>query len=287
MFDLKANRIGHALRYMMGATAIFVGASLATAVPANAFTLDGIDTSGDNYTESFDLSFDLDEKKKKGKNGGDGSGDKTVTGGEIRVGRDCATCDVFMLFVVPIEIVDNVYGDAAATEGSGWVKADGSPQGHSLGDLLGSDGLEFDLSINGGAVGVSVDYDLDSPGAGSGDGVEGFATSLQLNLVNGFGDDENSPDPILDTDVPEGWVQAVQYELQFAASLFEDGTTIAANDLSEIILHASPNKGKFDNKVTVNCCTPDTTTTVAEPGALSLLGIGLLGFALYRRRRSR
>jgi len=282
MFDLKAKQMGNALRNTMSASAIFVGASMLMATSANAFTLDGIDTAGDNYTASFDLTFDLDGKKD--------DPDKTVNGGKIRIGRDGPDGDVFMLFEVAIDVVDNVYGAAAGTAGSGWVKQDGSPQGHSLSDLLNSDKLEFDLSVGGSSVGVRVEYDLETAGAGSGDGVVGYATSLQLNLVNGFDDGGNSPDPILglSTDETDNWVQAVQYEMQFDGSLFDTGTTIAVNDLSNIILHASPNKGKFDNKVTVTCtsdCTPDTTTTVAEPGMLSILGAGLLGFAMFRRRR--
>lgn len=51
MFEQKAKRSSSIFRCALGATALFAGASLLTAMPANAFTLDGIVTSGDdNYT---------------------------------------------------------------------------------------------------------------------------------------------------------------------------------------------------------------------------------------------
>jgi hypothetical protein len=293
---------------MVCAATLVAAASILTPVPATAFTIDGIVSDDDTYTSNFGLIFELEGKK-------DGIDNKIVDGGTIRVGRD--DTGVFILVEVPIDVVDNVYGIAAATFGSGWVKEDGiSPQGHSLGDLLGSDKLEFDLTTNtddppppvveegkGGKVkppkqprtdpDVSVNYDREGD---DGTGVIVYATSLQYNLAKiasntpGFGDETDSPDPITDPigpDLSADWVQKVQYEMHLDGSLFGDGLPVPS-DLSNFFLHASPNKGKYDNKIKITCagdCDPNTTTKVPEPGTLSLLGAGLLGLAVYRRRR--
>ena len=90
-----------------GSALLALAASIAP-VPAQAFTLDGVLSTGEAaaYTNEFDLTFELE-----------GNGGKTVNGGSIRIGRDGSDGDIFMLVDVPIEITDVVYGDPASVDG--------------------------------------------------------------------------------------------------------------------------------------------------------------------------
>ena len=284
-------------RQIKGLAGLVVGLGLIGATsPAGAFSLDGLLTGADNYTASFDLDF-LVESKTSDPN-------TQVSGGILKIGRDGTDGDIFMFLEVPIAIVDNVFGTAAATAGSGW-----NPPDHPFSKLESSDAFEFKLDVGGTNKFVKVEYieDDGSVQIKNNDGgiLVNAATSLQFNLAQpdgtGFGDILNSPDPIAGLPAT-AWVQSVQYEFQFDGSQFASGTSFDLADLSMAVLHASPNKLSGDNKVRIcglsdfstvggTLCTTTPSTDpppgnqVPEPTSTALFGFGLLGLWLVRRRQ--
>lgn len=277
-------------------------AALHLATPAAAFNVDGIVTGADSYSSTFALDF-LVSNVDFDAFGNPASGDQTVSGGILRLGRTGTTGNVFMHLTVPIAVVDNVYGPDSFVLTTDWA-----PVKHEFSKLVGSDAFEFDISTNDGSKFVKVEYAKGPPEGGpnikdnEGNVLVDVATSLELNLANGFGtnsgSDPQSPDPNnLTPAEAAGWEQAIQYEFEFDGSLFAAGA-IDPSDLAGGILHASPNKLSGSNQVTVPClgialgqpgaCQPTTTPntpSISEPasGALLLAGLGLV--SLYRRRR--
>jgi hypothetical protein len=167
------------------------------ALPAYSFTVDGRVSSDDNCTVSYDLTWYVWDKW----NGA--GGNQKVYGGKLRIGRDGPAGDMYMLVEVPTSIVDNVYGDPADASGSGWT------HGHSFDDLKYSDSFEFQ-TIYGDKF-IEVDY-LNSQTNQAGITNNGYgtlldaATSLEYNLAQGYGDTQNSPDPI-NGSPPSDWIQ--------------------------------------------------------------------------------
>jgi len=193
------------ISFMRRALAVAAVAAFATWQSPRAFEVDGIISASDSYTDTFSIDYVLE------------GGSASVGTGELRIGRDPgADGDVFLFFKAPIAVVDNVYGVAANTAGSGWSS------GHKFDELKGSDKFEFQLLVNSTNKKVSVDYiELDKGnnpivkvnGSDNGGGtLEAQATSLQRNLLNSFGttnDSPGSPDPILDDPTTlVGWEQA-------------------------------------------------------------------------------
>lgn len=260
------------------------------AAPATAFTVDGRLSDDDNYTTVYDMDFYV-------YNTWNGyGGNQLIQGGKLRIGRDGDAGDIYMLLEVPISIVDNVYGSAAQTSGSGWW------YGHSYSDLRKSDSFEFKIATESGTKFIEVDYINNSGQAAiinSGHGtLKDVATSLEYNLAQGYGNSSNSPDPITGTPAAD-WIQAVQYEFRFDGSKFDEGETIGLADLSAAWLHSSPNKLKGKSDVKLKClyyndCSevpvgvddPDTPVALAAPGGGLMFGLaaGLLGFARRRRK---
>lgn len=260
------------------------------AAPAVAFNVDGRLTSDDNYTTVYNMDFYV-------YNTWNGyGGNQRIEGGKLSIGRDGASGDIYMLLEVPTSIVDNVYGSAAQTNGSGWN------YGHPFSDLKYSDSFEFQIGTNCGSSFIDVDY-INSNGqasiSSSGGGMlKDVATSLEYNLSQGYGDLSNSPDPIAGSP-PSDWIQAVQYELRLDGSQFASGETIGLADLSSAWLHASPNKLKGNSEIKLKClyynnCTevpvsqedtiPPTAIPAPAGGLLFGLAVGVLGF--MRRRRA-
>ena len=201
-----------------------------------------------------------------------------------------------MLLEVPTSIVDNVYGAAAGTSGSGWN------YGHPFSDLKYSDAFEFQIATECGSSFIEVDYTNSSGEASirnSGGGtLKDVATSLEYNLSQGYGNLTNSPDPIAGSP-PSDWIQSVQYELRLDGSQFAAGTTIGLADLSSAWLHASPNKLKGNSDIKLKClyynnCTevpvsnedpiPPTAIPAPAGGLMFGLAVGVLGFVRRRRR---
>ena len=281
-------------KYAANGLAVGIAAAmLQFATPAAAFSVDGIVTGADAYTSTFDLDFLVENIGGRGTN--------ATRTGQLRLGRDGAAGNIFMHLTVPISVVDNVYGPDAFVLTTDWA-----PVKHEFAKLVGSDGFEFNIATTGGSKFVKVEYAKNdgNPNIKNNDGTVllDVATSLELNLANGFGDNvatgganPQSPDPAAP---PAGWEQAIQYEFEFDGMLFAPGA-IGPSALANGILHASPNKLDGDNKVLIPClgiaagqtgaCEPTTPppTAMSEPasGALFLAGLGLL--SLYRRRQAR
>lgn len=261
------------------------------AVPASAFTVDGVVSSDDNYTTVYAMDFYV-------YNTWNGyGGNQRVEGGKLSIGRDGTNGDIFMLLEVPTTIVDNVYGNAANSSTGWWY-------GHSYYDLKASDSFEFKVDTECGDSFIEVDY-INSSGQASirnsGGVLEDVATSLEYNLANGYGNSSNSPDP--NSNPPSGWVQAVQYEFRFDGSKFAPGDTIGLADLSNAWLHSSPNKLKGNSEIKLKCIyygncaeipvqvddpNPEEPPVVALPapggGLMFGLAVGLLGY--LRRRKA-
>lgn len=276
-----------------GLSVITAAAALVlSAAPAFAFTVDGKVSADDNYTTSYDLDFYVWNT-----NNGAG-GNQRVQGGKLRVGRDGPSGDMYMMVEIPTSIVDNVYGDAADTAGSGWT------QGHPFNDLRYSDQFEFAIKSDCSDKVMQVDYlNSQTNQANITRNDSGYlldaASSLEYNLANGYGDAQSSPDPIAGTP-PAGWIQTVQYEFKLKGEKFETGSTIGLADLSWAWLHASPNKLNGYKDIKLKClyynnCELSTSQSEPPPVALSApsgsiifaIATGILGMAQRRNRKRR
>ena len=264
-------------------------ALLFSAESALAFTVDGRVGSDDNYTVAYDLDFYVWNTDN-----GNG-GNQRVEGGKLRIGRDGPAGDMYMMVEVPTSIVDNVYGAAAATPGSGWT------QSQPFNNLRYSDSFEFKVNTIYGEKVIDVDYiNGQTLQAGIKRNDYGVlidvATSLEYNLAQGYGDTTNSPDPIAGNP-PSGWIQTVQYEFQMKGHKFTSGSMIGLADLSWAWLHASPNKLKGHSEIKLKCLyynscdisteiPEDPPVAIAAPGAglIFAIAVGALGFS--RRRKT-
>lgn len=242
--------------------------------------VDGRFETSDGYSLGLLVTLEVEGGKK--------SGNVSADNGVLWLYQDPATSDLFVNFTLPLTLVDNSYGDNAI----GWGDAAPSGKNHNFKDFKGSDGARF--TITDGAGNVVFDFTLDYISA-SGDVPSGFSslgiggngdvyagsaasllawgTSLDYNF-NALGHVLTEDSPATDENYTEnpnlpGWVFEVTYEFQIDGSLFADN---GFGGLTIPIVHSSPNK-IAKNKV---FGTVATTTTVPEPAAVALLGLGSL-----------
>ena len=256
---------------------------------AMAFTVDGRVSGDDNYTVSYDLTFYVWNTNS--------GGDQIVEGGSLRLGRDGANGDIFMLLELPTSIVDNVYGDPSEDPNSGWA----GKHYHTYTHIVQSDAFEFEVATTSGDQFIKIDYlNGDTQSARIESDVSGTvvsaASSIQYNLSKGYGDTINSLDPYSGSP-PADWLKAVQYEIRLDGSRFASGELLNLADISSPWLHLSPNKLKGDKLVKVKCLyysncelsddqqEPPPVAMPAPGGALIFaIAVGVLGYA--RRRRT-
>lgn len=279
--------VGRLIGLAIGA-GLWLGASLG-ASSSYAFTVDGRVSSDDSYSVSYDLTYYVWNTQS--------GGNKIVSGGHLRLGRDGDAGDIYLMLELPTSLVDNVYGAPAYDSDSGWTQKNA----HSFKDLHRSDAFEFTVATTSGDKFIKVDYlnadtlsaEFESTGFGT---AISAATSLQYNLSQGYGDTQNSPDPYNSTP-PSDWLSAVQYEIRLDGSRFEAGELINLADISSPWLHISPNKLRGEKYVKVKCVyynncelsddtgEPPPVAMPAPGGAVIFaLAAGLLGFR--RRRRA-
>ena len=262
----------------LGILTLLAVASVATAAPI----VDGRFDPAEGYSQGWYVDFAVERS------------DAIVTGGQLWVHEDGATGDVTVLFIQPLTLVDNTYGDNAI----GWGKSVApSGKNHNFSDLLGSDKAQFVFTDGAGRTVLDVTADYisasgDPSGYGSlgvvgGDGavnvgdasdVLAVRTSLDYNF-NVLGHVLTTDSPATDADYTPnptygGWVFEVAYEMRVAGAAFGDD---GFGGVDIPIVHDSPNKiGK--NKVY-----PDPGPPVPEPATIGLLATGSL--AVWRRRK--
>ncbi|MHC4983716.1 MAG: PEP-CTERM sorting domain-containing protein [Planctomycetota bacterium] len=271
-----AERLGinSTMALLVSVAVVFVFSGRAAALPVT----DGRFDPNEGYNLGRNVSFTVEGSAA------------TVTGGQLWTHVDDATGDVHVVFIQPLELVDNTYGETAV----GWGGDAPSGKRHELNDLVESDMARFVFADTSGQTVLDVTMDYISGHAKSygclgvtgGDGevtvgsaasVLGAATSLDYNFNTlGYVLTKNSPatdDAYAENPGYPGWIFEVVYELHVAGSAFGES---GFGDLTVPIVHDSPNKigkGKVYPEIEY----------IPEPVTLCLLCLGGLFTALRRR----
>jgi hypothetical protein len=268
------------------------------------FDINGNIDADENYHISLGIDFFRDI---------DGTIELVATGGALHMSRDTVTKDVYIAFVVPLSVNDNLYGDVK--KGS-WYPSwypEWTTTGHSYGDLAESDLGNFEFRGENGSTlyEMNLDYygvEADKETVDNTPGPEvTYATSFAYNLANVTGDyTVNSPRPEADfedttdefgvyTHPDDGWVYNMIYEFKIDGSVFE-----GEEDFSLLIgtSHNSPVKlgKKKDFGILLIAPTGDIPdlgggesvlisyeANAPEPATMTLLALG--GIAMLRRRK--
>lgn len=128
-------------------------AALTMVTASPAFAIPSVDgkISVDEYSDSFSINFEIEGIEKDAPN-------ITTFGdtGTLYYHQDSGTKDLFMAFIQPLSLVDNVYGPGTPVDYTG---KDGVPKEHKFTDLTGSDKAQFKFSDSQGTL--ILDFTLD------------------------------------------------------------------------------------------------------------------------------
>jgi len=279
------------------------------------------DTDYDGYTTGYDVSFKVETGKDTP--GAIPIGDKfyfeVVTGGQLWYSQDLDTFDLSVAFIQPTSLIDNSYGANQV----GWGVNAPSEENHTLKDLTHSDDAEFLFSL-GDDISFTIDYaddkvsnsaDLFQATVGGDDAskVTEASSSLEYNWTlygttdpneNNYylfdatevydekkeifywthGDNATSPLTGSDTtyDITDPLLVNWEFEVIYEFVVDLDSAFVPET-LNIILVHDSPNK--IDkNKVWVDIGDPMDANPVPEPATMLLLGSGLIGIAVFRRK---
>ena len=131
--------------------ALSLGMGLAASV-AQAAVVDGILTGADSYDFSYDLGFAQNSSPVGA----------TPESGKLMYSIDGTLGDagskIFVLFALPEDFVDNVFGNPADDPARDWLKGGGAGTGgHTFKDLIVSDNFVIDITSDLGTNTIELD----------------------------------------------------------------------------------------------------------------------------------